>query len=74
MMEFSDKKSGELVRVGIDFVRLLAALETISTAGVTVSVLRGTDPLPASILNGAASIRVWLLQLFLVATERLREL
>lgn len=56
MMEFSDKKSAEMVRVGIDFVRLLAAGETITTAGVTASVLRGTDPLPASILNGAASI------------------
>jgi hypothetical protein len=55
-VEFSDKKTGERVRLGVDFVRLLAAGETISTAAVTASVLQGTDATPSALLDGAAVI------------------
>lgn len=55
-MEFSDKKAAERVRVGVDFVRLLATGETISTAAVVASVLRGEDLAPADLLDGAGSI------------------
>lgn len=55
-MEFSDKKTGERIRLGVDFIRLLAPLETISTASVAVSVLRGEDLTPSAILDGTATI------------------
>jgi len=55
-VEFSDKKTGERVRLGVDFVRLLAAGETIATAAVTATVLRETDATPAALLDGAAAI------------------
>jgi hypothetical protein len=55
-MEFSDKKAAERVRVGVDFVRLLAAGETVSTAAVAASVLRGDDATPGALLDGAGSI------------------
>lgn len=55
-MEFSDKKAAERVRVGVDFVRLMAAGETIATAAVVASVLRGTDATPEDLLDGAGSI------------------
>lgn len=55
-MEFSDKKAAEVLQLGIDFVRLLAPLETISTATVAASVLRGSDLAPSAILDGPATI------------------
>ena len=61
-VEFSEKKVAERVRVGVDFVRLLAAGESIVSAVVVASVLRGVDAAPAGLLNGACSVagsNVW---------------
>lgn len=55
-MEFSDKKVGERISVGIDFVRLLKGGEIIASATASLSVLDGTDPTPAALLDGAAAI------------------
>ena len=53
---FPPKKPGETALEPFDFSSQLAAGETISTAGVTVSVWSGTDPSPGSLVSGAASI------------------
>ena len=61
-VEFSEKKVAERVRVGVDFVRLLGAGESIVSAVVVASVLRGEDAAPAGLLNGACSVamtNVW---------------
>lgn len=57
-MEFSDKKVGERVRVGLDFVRLLATGESITGAEVVAVVLRGEDAAPAGLLNGPCSVEL----------------
>lgn len=57
-MEFSDKKTNERVRLGVDFVRLLAAGESIAGAGVTAAVLRGVDAAPAGLLDGPPVIEL----------------
>ena len=55
-MEFSDKKAAEVLQRGIDLGRRLAPRETITTAAVTSSVLRGSDMAASAILDAPATI------------------
>lgn len=50
------KHSGENKKVVFDFISLLAAGETISTAVVTAITWSGTDATPSSLISGSASI------------------
>lgn len=53
------KKGGETIFCppqGFDFTPLLAAGETISSAGVSTWVYTGVDPNPTSIISGSAAI------------------
>ena len=53
---FSTKRIDEDRTHTIDFVNRLVTGETISTATVTATVYRGTDPNPSAIVSGSASI------------------
>lgn len=51
-----DKYSAESRVYGFDFGRLLEAGETLTGATFAVAVVTGTDPTPAAILVGAATV------------------
>jgi hypothetical protein len=55
-VEFPSKPVGETINLGVDFVSRLASGETIVSGTVTASLYSGTDPAPAGILSGAASV------------------
>lgn len=55
-MIFSEKKAGESVSVGFDLVRLLGAGESIQSVVFSIATIRGTDPAPASMISGAATV------------------
>lgn len=55
-MEYSDKKIGETISVGIDFIRLLVGGETIVSSVVSASVLSGSDSAPEGLVSGASSV------------------
>lgn len=51
MQNFDPKKPGETLNVGFDFADVLAPEETLVSATLTVSVLRGVDPSPNDMLK-----------------------
>ena len=51
----SAKDPDETISVGAEFAELMADGETLTTATVAITVLRGTDPGAAAMLVGAAS-------------------
>lgn len=56
MEAFSPKATDEVVWLSWDFSRILNTGETISSADVTASVVRGVDASPGDILDGPESI------------------
>lgn len=55
-MPWTPKRAGETEIFTVDFVNLLGAGETIVSALWSNSVIRGTDPLPSAMIQGAATI------------------
>ena len=54
--KFSEKHPSELINATFDFTNDLGSTETITTAAVTIRVLKGTDASPSSILVGSPSV------------------
>ena len=56
MITLSSKENGETVSVSADFGAIIGSGETITSATLVVSVLRGTDPDVASMVSGSVQI------------------
>lgn len=55
-MPWTPKRAGETEIFTVDFANLLGAGETIVSAPWSNSVIRGTDPSPNAMIQGAATI------------------
>ncbi|MFY9326494.1 MAG: hypothetical protein WAO76_00500 [Georgfuchsia sp.] len=56
MITLSSKENGETVSISADFGAVIGAGETISSATLDVTVLRGTDANVATMASGSATI------------------
>lgn len=56
MITMSSKETGETVSVSVNFDAIIGAGETIISATLYVTVLRGTDPAVASMASGSVQI------------------
>lgn len=56
MSNFTPKRAGETEVFTVDFSALLATGETITSAAWSISVVSGSDPSAASMIDGSASI------------------
>ena len=53
---FEGKTAGETQKLRFNYISDLAVGETVVSASVVATIYSGTDPTPAAIINGAASI------------------
>ena len=55
--QLPSKTPGEIINVTFAYASELGSSETIQSAAITCAVLSGTDPSPAAMLLGSASIQ-----------------
>jgi hypothetical protein len=56
MREYSPKAPTEILPLGVDLTPLLATGEALLVVAASLAVIRGTDPAPADMLLGSATI------------------